>query len=104
MVTAEQYAPPNMHGPVKFKVVWAGEYHLKLFDNTKNTDELFWSEDLVGVKWPDNRQFGDYQDTLRKCFKYNEEYMVWERNALDFNTGIVTRKGVIKCWCVIGFL
>lgn len=87
VVIVEQYAPPNMHSPEKFMVDWAGEYHLKLFDNTKNTHELFWSEDLYGVKWPDNTDFADEQEMLWKSFKYNEEYMVWERKELRF-----------KCW------
>ena len=64
VVIVEQYAPPNMHSPEKFMVDWAGEYHLKLFDNTKNTHELFWSEDLYGVKWPDNTDFADEKEML----------------------------------------
>ena len=49
--------PPNLNNTGKFMVDWLGEYHLKLFDDTKNTDEVFWKEDLYGVKWPDDREF-----------------------------------------------
>ena len=87
VITAEHYEPPNMHRPEKYMVDWAGEYHLKLFDHTKSTDDLFLTEDLVGVKWPDNRVFRENEEMLSKSFKYNEEYMEWERKEFRF-----------KCW------
>jgi len=87
VITAEHYEPPNMHRPEKYMVDWAGEYHLKFFDDTKRTDDLFLTEDLVGVKWPDNRVFRENEEMLNKSFKYNEEYMKWERKEFRF-----------KCW------
>jgi len=41
---------------------------------------LFWSEDLVGVKWPDNGEIRENEGVLSRRFKYNVEYIGWERN------------------------
>ena len=46
----EHNVPPKWDTFAKCKVDWAGEFHLEYFDSSKNSEELYWNEDLIVMK------------------------------------------------------
>ena len=77
--------PPGMNN--KWLVDWAAEYHLKFYDNSKNTDKLFWGSELWAMKWTNDTEIYDNERVLSNSFRYNHEYLVWERKEFRY-----------KCW------
>ena len=90
------YVPSEIYGVIikdhsdpscmndKWLVDWAGEYHLKFFNNSKNTEKLFWGCELWPVKWTNNTEIYDNERVLSNSFRYNHEYLVWERKEFRY--------------------
>ena len=87
IITQEHWAPPLWNKVEMFTIDWAAEYHLKLFDDTKNTNLMFWKYDVETVKWARDNDIDDNDEKLNKSFQYNSMYREWER-----------REFVFKCW------
>ena len=50
VVTAEHCASPSYTNIDKYEIDWAGEYHFKVFDESKKTTKLFRGYDVETVK------------------------------------------------------
>ena len=87
IITHEHWAPPLWNKVEMFTIDWAAEYRLKLFDNTKKTNLMFWEYDIETVKWAHDNVIDDNDENLNKSFQYNSIYGEWER-----------REFVFKCW------
>ena len=87
IITQEHWAPPLWNEVEMFTIDWAAEYHLKLFDDTKKTNLMFWKYDVETVKWARDNDIDDNDEKLNKSFQYNSMYREWER-----------REFVFKCW------
>ena len=87
VVIGEHYVPPLWNDVIMFEIDWAGEYHLKLFDDTKKTDKLFWLYDLEIVKLTEDHIMDEDNEMLYRSFTYNTVLKEWERKQFVF-----------KCW------
>tara|TARA_B100000780_G_scaffold258364_1_gene208676 strand:+ start:749 stop:1483 length:735 start_codon:yes stop_codon:yes gene_type:complete len=87
VVLEEHWVPPIYNGVEKFEIDWAGEYHLKSFDDTKKTDKLFWIYDLETVKMPEDGIIDEHDEMMYRSFIYNTVLKEWERKQFIF-----------KCW------
>ena len=87
VVLEEHWVPPIYNGVEEFEIDWAGEYHLKSFDDTKKTDKLFWIYDLETVKMPGDGIINENNEMMYRSFICNTVLKEWERKQFIF-----------KCW------